>query len=383
MTRLVILADDLTGALDTGVQFAAAGVRTAVTVGDLPPGDCTVAVCDLETRQLTPDAAYARTKAAVSNALAAGAEFLYLKTDSGLRGQIGAELAAVQEAFPQVLFAPAYPENRRVTKGGIHYIDGTPVSQSLFGRDARTPVRHDRVADVLRESRSLPVQEVSDPAALPAAPFVLLADAVTDADLTAWAASGLSRGIRAYSGCAGMAKALQPLLSLPRESALSAPAAAPLLTVCGSISPVSRAQLTFAQKAGIPAVRLRDADPAALAAALRAHGAAILASAYADADVAENNAGGETADSVAEKLAALAASLLSEVRPLSLFVIGGDTLMALTRALPGCQIRPLRELSSGVVLCELRMGEHRTTLVTKSGSFGEADVIVKIREILP
>lgn len=382
MTRLVILADDLTGALDTGVQFAAAGVRTAVTVGDTPPADCTVAVCDLETRQLSPDEAYLRTKTAVENAVAAGTEYLYLKTDSGLRGQIGAELAAVQEMFPQVLFAPAYPENRRVTRNGIHYIDGIPVSQSLFGRDARTPVRYDRVSDVLRASRPLPVQELPVGSALPAAPCVLLADAVTDADLASWAESGLSRGIRAYSGCAGMAKALQPRLSLPRENAVSAPTAAPLLTVCGSISPVSRAQLDYAREAGIPACRLRDTDPEALAAALRTHGSAILASAFCDEDVADNDDCGETADTVAEKLAATAAELLRAVQPLSLFVIGGDTLMALTRALPGCSIRPVREISSGVVLCELRTGERSITMVTKSGSFGEEDVIVRVGEIL-
>ena len=379
MLTLVILADDLTGALDTGVQFASAGVSTAVTVGDLPPEDCVVAVCDLETRQLSSDEAYTRTKIAVENALCAGAKYLYLKTDSGLRGQIGAELAALQEHFPQVLFAPAYPENHRITRGGIHYINGVPVSKSLFGKDARTPVRHDRVSDVLAASRPLPMQTLPVGSALPTAPFVLLADAVTDADLTAWAKSGLSAGIRAYSGCAGMAKALQPHLPLPRENTGYTPAAAPLLTVCGSISPVSRAQLHFAREAGISAYRLRDADADRLANALHAQGSAILASAFCDEDVAENNARGETADSVAASLAAMAAKLLSAV-PLALFVIGGDTLMALTRALPGCSIRPVRELFSGVVMCELRYQDLSHTLITKSGSFGEADVIVRIGE---
>ena len=62
MLTLAVFADDLTGALDTGVQFAASGVKTAVTVGTAPPESCTVAVCDLETRHLSPAEAAARRK---------------------------------------------------------------------------------------------------------------------------------------------------------------------------------------------------------------------------------------------------------------------------------------------------------------------------------
>ena len=54
MLTLAVLADDLTGALDTGVQFAASGVKTALTIGLTPPADCTVSICDLETRHVTP-----------------------------------------------------------------------------------------------------------------------------------------------------------------------------------------------------------------------------------------------------------------------------------------------------------------------------------------
>ena len=58
MTQLLILADDFTGALDTGVQFATVGAVTRVITGQSVSlsefaGTCEVLVVDAETRHLT------------------------------------------------------------------------------------------------------------------------------------------------------------------------------------------------------------------------------------------------------------------------------------------------------------------------------------------
>lgn len=56
MLRLLMIADDFTGALDTGVQLAAHGIPTQVVVGqaDLSACSSTVLVVDTETRHLPP-----------------------------------------------------------------------------------------------------------------------------------------------------------------------------------------------------------------------------------------------------------------------------------------------------------------------------------------
>lgn len=45
------------------------------------------------------------------------------KIDSTLRGNLGAEIKAVDDVFNPdiVIIAPAYPANQRVTIGGYHY----------------------------------------------------------------------------------------------------------------------------------------------------------------------------------------------------------------------------------------------------------------------
>ena len=66
--ELLVLSDDFTGALDTGVQFAKQGVRTEVTSKlDLTKNDLdfertTVLVINTETRHLKPREAHGKVK---------------------------------------------------------------------------------------------------------------------------------------------------------------------------------------------------------------------------------------------------------------------------------------------------------------------------------
>ena len=79
------------------------------------------------------------TRSAVEN----GVGCIYKKTDSALRGNIGAELAALLKASGarNLPFLPAFPQIGRTTKKGVHYIDGVPVNESPFGIDPFEPVR--------------------------------------------------------------------------------------------------------------------------------------------------------------------------------------------------------------------------------------------------
>ena len=93
MLLLLIIADDFTGALDTGVQFAAYGAATRVMVKDqvdFASCDAQVLVVDTETRHLPPEKAYQIVEELTRAACRAGIRYIYKKTDSALRGNIGA-----------------------------------------------------------------------------------------------------------------------------------------------------------------------------------------------------------------------------------------------------------------------------------------------------
>ncbi len=116
---LAILADDLTGALDSAAPFAGRGLRTEVAlareaiagiVADRPD----VISINLNTREIGTDAAR-ETTAAVMALLPTGT-LLFKKVDSRLKGNIVAELDAVP--FSRALIAPAIPEFDRIVENG-------------------------------------------------------------------------------------------------------------------------------------------------------------------------------------------------------------------------------------------------------------------------
>jgi hypothetical protein len=153
MISLLILADDFTGALDTGVQFAKRGMTVRVLTADRlsfsKPPDIDALVVDAETRHISPEDAYGGTFELVRK-LGPFAEHIYIKTDSGLRGNIGSVLKAAMDAsgVDFLPFIPAYPDTGRITENGVHYVNGVPVNESVFGSDPFNPVKSPLVKDL-------------------------------------------------------------------------------------------------------------------------------------------------------------------------------------------------------------------------------------------
>lgn len=117
--QLIIIADDLTGALDAAGPFAERGLATTVVAdaADLEPALIEApAILSINThsREIAPDEA-ARKVAAVVRALPAGIR-LFKKIDSRLKGNIEAELSAIP--FERLAMLPAIPEFGRIVRNG-------------------------------------------------------------------------------------------------------------------------------------------------------------------------------------------------------------------------------------------------------------------------
>ena len=266
MILLLIIADDFTGALDTGVQFAACGIPTRVVVDpeiDFASIHAKVLVVDTETRHLPAGQAYEIVSKLTRRACAAGVSFIYKKTDSALRGNIGAELAAVLKASgrKQLPFLPAFPQMNRLTQNGVHYIDGAPVTESPFGKDPFEPVRHSAVASLIASQTDLPAKSypaLNDHESAPDEAGILIFDAASVEDLARTGRQLAHRNLLAVSaGCAGFGAVLPELLGIEKGEPAKLPRLdSRLLIVCGSVNPITVAQMDWAQKAGFARLRL-------------------------------------------------------------------------------------------------------------------------------
>ena len=131
----VIQADDLTGAADSAVGFAAAGLETLVVpwreAALAAPPEAAVLAFDTASRDV--DASVAADRAgAVARWFARHCDdraWMYKKLDSTLRGNVAAELSAVERELrpSRVVVAPAFPALGRTTVDGRQRWDSEEV----------------------------------------------------------------------------------------------------------------------------------------------------------------------------------------------------------------------------------------------------------------
>lgn len=406
---LLIIADDFTGALDTGVQFAARGIKTRVVVGAdaaLTHQNADVLVVDTETRHLPAAQAYAAVEGLVQRAKYAGFAYLYKKTDSALRGNVGAELAALLSASSsrQLAFLPAFPQMNRVTKSGVQYIDGVPVTESPFGVDPFEPVRHAAVTDLLAEQTDLPAASFPALAAdgsVPAEDGILVFDAATVDELRSTGRALLNNGgLRVLAGCAGFGAVLPELLGLGGAD-VTCPALDPrLLVICGSVNAITLAQLDKAEQAGFTRLRLtphqklmpdywRSADGRMtldhIEETLAAHPYNIIETndeGGNEPTAAAADALGLTREEMRVRIASgvgqLVGALFASPAVGTLLLTGGDTLLQCMNSVGVHELEPICEMEHGVVLARFGCGGTTRYVITKSGGFGQADLLTAL-----
>lgn len=246
---VVIFADDLTGAADTAVQFAGYGIPLDIVMHPAPipalPANLASGphqsggglAIDLDSRALLPQEAYARVQERIRQLLPAMPALLYKKVDSGLRGNLGAELLAVMHLWPErlVVLAPAFPQMGRTTVDGVQCVDGRPVTLHEVGQDMITPVETAHIPTLLRRQLArefagdgntaigtLPLARVAEGApavvdALVAAyrrgERLVVADAQRAQDLLALARGLIASGLPfVAAGSGGFARAFPPAL---------------------------------------------------------------------------------------------------------------------------------------------------------------------------
>jgi len=405
--KLLVIADDLSGATDVGVQFAGRRIKAIVLrysyISQLSNAfrDHQVVLIDMETRHLPPSEAAERVRTLTTAARELGIQHFYKKTDSTLRGNIGAELQALLRASDQkhLCFVPAHPLLGRTTRGGIQYVDGKPLHETEFARDPRNPMADSDVLNILGRQTSLPINIITQ-AALPrfrARPVdgisVFDAESVPELKQVVAALNEVSC-LNLLAGPAALASLLPDLLPFETSDSDHLNLNPPFLLVNGSLNQVALDQCAYAADHGFLHFKMSAEDLfSALAneASVRTHdllrqGQNVLFCTVCDRMELpkferEASSLGLSPSDLADAVAAGTGRfirLLLELRnkrdsgPLSLIVIGGDTLAGIAQANDWSGFVPHTEILPGVALCTVPQVEG-IAVITKPGGFGSID----------
>ena len=349
MIALRLVADDLTGALDTAAEFVGLA-RPILTywAGAIPSDLPATVALDSGTRELSEGDALAVIGRLVP-ALACS-QLAYKKLDSLLRGNTLAEIAACLRlgAWPYCVVAPAFPYQGRITRGGRQFAKGP---------DGWSAVSNDLIAALAEHG--LPVQQGLPDAELGAGVGVF--DAETESDLDRIVAIARSaRGPVLWCGSGGLARALARGTD-PNVSPALRP---PVLGLFGSDRAVTARQLAACHEHW-----LRLPNGGARSAAPVRERLAGMGVAFVSFDLPLGLRRGEAAQSIAGAIRDLTYQIPS---PCTLIVAGGETLRATCLALSAEALEVWGQVAPGLPRSVLRGGRwDGVEVISKSGAFGD------------
>ena len=395
MARILIVADDLSGAADCAVACAVEGIDSLVALNEAASdADADVLALDANTRAMAPHEAATETARLVRSCARGDGQILFKKLDSTLRGNIGVEVAAALEAWRSlahrssaiVVAAPAFPATGRTTIGGRLWLDGVRLEPDLPEMLEAAGLQTGRIGLEAVRSGRLPAFLQTNASACTA----FVCDAQTEADLRSIAEAAASLQDSAiWAGSAGLARCLPAALNLSRCADRGAVVPArdgPVLIVVGSLAGLSRSQAAVLSATNdVAVITLR---PRALLAGPRAEewrdSQDLLVRTLAGGrDVLILLAAEERVDpGMAPRLCSAAASLIAPCRAGigGLILTGGETARAVLAAFGVQFLVPFREVEPGVpfALASTDHGE-RLPVITKAGAFGDPDTLVRCR----
>jgi D-threonate/D-erythronate kinase len=340
---IFVTADDSTGATEAAAACADAGlsvqvVPIAVALPASGAADGCVVV-DLRSRHVEPDEARRRIAATTSD------RHRVHKIDSTLRGNWAHEFAALVAAGRRVVLIPSHPMAGRICAGGVVYVHGVPVSASDLANDPRLPVRSSR------PSESLPGDELIDARALAmwlrgTGTGVAIVDAATLDEIDQLVTIGLEHPDVVMGGPASVVGAVATACA-PLGASVGLPSPllpTPVVVVCASLHPVSRAQIAKVAAAGFDVVtssetRSDDSQLIAAEVADRAHG------------------------------------LVADMGARSVILVGGDTAEAF---IGDNVVRVYGSIDVGVSIGDAEVRGTALRVVSKPGGFGTANTLLDL-----
>ena len=404
--KILIIADDITGSLDTGAKFAARGLSADI-IGiegfEQKLGQCgsDVAVINAESRHLSTEDAYKTVFIIVAAASKMGIPVILKKTDSVLRGHIGAELEAAAKASggKKVYLIPAYPDQGRTTVGGRQYLNGIPIDKSGFSKDMLDPVTEsDIVRIIARESDISAVSLRSGEAVEAYKGSIVILDAQDAQDMKCNVRVCLSQPERplVFAGCAGLAMELAEAFSdqsckIPDIEDRS------LAVVCGSCSPVTLRQLDYAEENGCERVSFtiselvsrsksdtyleridRIREICALGSTLIIDISRETVEEYPEMDVQQ------ISREIVDGLSNVVTECEDALKEYTLLLTGGDTLSAYMRRNECSRVELLGEMFPGVAVSRFTFGRSGRTqyIISKSGGYGFENVVIQCAKLL-
>jgi uncharacterized protein YgbK (DUF1537 family) len=425
MDRIGIIADDLTGAADTGVQFTKRGLTTLVIIDKDYREDILdrmqVLAFNTNTRDVVPEIAYKRVNRVAKILKKKGIKCIYKKIDSTLRGNIGIEIESVMDVFDveTVVLTASLPVHKRITVGGYQLVNQVPLQSSEIARNLNSSIQESHLPTLIQSQTKRKVGHINLSVVMQGIEAlrqeilthqkkgfeIIAVDAANKNDLATIANAVVAMGLtKIIVGSAGLASELPSALGLKTkaESAIRKKEGV-VVAICGSKSRNAIRQILKAKEMagngviGINIDRIltgKKSMDEELRKALRETKKLISKEKNIIVKLSDSKAvSGEemslkprietaaTKEKLLEVFGRIACKIVKSSKVAGLVLTGGETAVSVCKKLNSWGIVLGDEVLPGIPVGELLGGEFEgLNIITKAGSFGEEDTLVKAIE---
>ena len=426
-----IIADDLTGANDTGAQFSKKGYNAIVSILEesgniIIPGEdeIDVLVIDTETREVT-DANIVRQR--LSKVLEklnfCAKDIFYKKIDSTLRGCIGAELEEMMNFLKKdiCVLTPTFPSHQRITVGGYLIVNGRPLlGLSKYYNGDLKEGDASFIPSLLRQQTNLPIARIDFIDVTKGQEVIvkklnklyqegnkiIIVDAAEEVHLKDIFDSIVKfEGSVLYAGSAGLANHFPEINNKNRSFPLNMEKnKGPVLIVSGSRNPITKSQITYLKE------ELKLFDLNIDIEEIWSNRKTILKHYLTDAITVIKNGQHlvihtdpiyndkeninnklmkkynlsfrELELTIRKFLGELTAEIVRNSPVRNLILTGGDIALGICSALGIQSLKIIDELLPGIPLSMANSNNINLKVITKAGGFGDKDTLLKLIEKL-
>lgn len=168
MAKVIVVADDLTGANATGVLLKKNGFSTYTVLEAEHAADPALTGCDClvvptESRAIDSREAYDRVRRTLSSLAEDGVALYAKRIDSTLRGNLGSETDAFLDVLgPEytAVCVPCFPSSGRVLVGGYLLVNGVPLQKTEVARDPKNPITTSSAKQLYQAQSRYPLETI-------------------------------------------------------------------------------------------------------------------------------------------------------------------------------------------------------------------------------
>ena len=422
-----IIADDLTGANDTALQFQQKGANTKI----LLDSECTpkikagteVWALSSESRNVPTEVALSRVEKAVKTFVEIfNFDYYYKKIDSTLRGHIALETLTMLNIleYDAAIVMPAFPQEGRITVGGYHLAKGVPIGRTEMAIDPHAPITESHVPSLLR-SQLVDLEEdivgIIDLRTVMngAGPILMrinelinegkkliIADAtsITDLEQIALAINKCDKKLLPTGTAAG-AQVLSKywLAGIEKESSNLKLDKKPKFIVSGTATQITANQIKKLEQSddyeninfialdtseiltGVSELLVnRIVDNLSSGVTVCVHTSDLIANfdGFSEDSFNAELTKEKFASMITDFLAELTQKVLSEIDPL-LITLGGETSYKCCKAIDSNELQLVDEVAPAISICS---DINRKWIITKSGNLGNSNTLIEILRYL-